>query len=150
MQSIIIFALNACTLLMKWTCYNLLENIYGVCIFFLFLSWGHSFQTRTGCRPGPRPGFQVLIGLSGLIFFKKNQNDVVLIKRVTPGFSFSYFFFNPARFQPRIDPTSWAGFKIMDGASSIMIFVHAMRIYILFIYAYIKKKQKGKTLLTEN
>jgi hypothetical protein len=57
---------------------------------------------------------QVLTGLPGSIFFFLNQNDVVLVKRnksqrvatrfltkscrVTPGFFFSYFFFNPARF----------------------------------------------------
>ena len=44
--------------------------------------------------------------------FFLNQNDIVLVKknqqvatgscRVTPGFSFPYFFFNPARFQPRV------------------------------------------------
>jgi hypothetical protein len=59
-------------------------------------------------------------------FFLKNQNDIVLVKkikvngfltgscrfnRVTPGFKFSYFFLNPAWFQPRIDPPSWAGFQ---------------------------------------
>jgi hypothetical protein len=49
-------------------------------------------------------------------FFLKNQNDIVLVKknqrvatgfltgscRVTPGFSFPYFFFNPAWFQTRV------------------------------------------------
>jgi hypothetical protein len=85
----------------------------------------HSFQTR----PGPRPGFWVLTG-SPVVqvnsFF--NQNDVILVKkksqrvatgscrvnRVTPGFSFPYFFFNPARFQPRvgrIDPPGRVRFQ---------------------------------------
>jgi hypothetical protein len=56
-------------------------------------------------------------GRLGQFVFKKNQNDVVLLKkqkstglqpdlervsRVTPGFSFSRFFFNPAQFQPRV------------------------------------------------
>jgi hypothetical protein len=57
------------------------------------------------------------------IFLKKNQNDVVLVKkkksqqvatefltgfcRVNPsGHDFSYFFINPARFQPRIGQVS--------------------------------------------
>jgi len=43
-----------------------------------------SFKTRPGGRPGPRPGFRVLAGspgLTGSILFKKNQNDVVLVKK---------------------------------------------------------------------
>jgi len=50
------------------------------CIFF---NSNHSFKTR----PGPRPGFRVLTGSPGLtgsagsIFLKKNQNDVVLVKK---------------------------------------------------------------------
>jgi len=70
----------------------------------------HSFQTR----PDLRLEFRVLTGLPGSIFFFKNQNDVVLVKkntkinrlqpgfwsgqpgqpgrRVTPGFVFFYFF----------------------------------------------------------
>ena len=65
------------------------------------------------------------------IFFL-NQNDVVLVKkknksqrvateffyRVTLGFSFPYFFFNLARFQPRIDRVlgrpAESGFKTMQ------------------------------------
>jgi hypothetical protein len=74
----------------------------------------HSFKTR----PGSRPGFWVLTGSAGSFFFKKNQNDVVLVKknqkstglqlgldrvsRLTSGFFFPFFFFNPARFQPRV------------------------------------------------
>jgi hypothetical protein len=46
--------------------------------------FGHSFQTWSGLRPGSRV-------LTELIFFKKNQNDVVLVKknknqRVATGF----------------------------------------------------------------
>jgi hypothetical protein len=59
-------------------------------------------------------------------FFFFNQNDVVLIKkqkstgrnrvfnRVTPGFFFSCFFFNPARFQLWIDPLGRTGFQNYD------------------------------------
>jgi hypothetical protein len=66
----------------------------------------HSFQTRVS-------GFDRIIGLSGLIFFKlkwcrfsKKQKSTGcnwVFDRVTPGFSFSYFFFNPVRFQPRVN-----------------------------------------------
>jgi len=96
-----------------------------------------SFKTRPGGRPGPRPGFRVLAGspgLTGSILFKKNQNDVVLVKkkqkstglspgldrvtgstrrvsRVTPGFSFPRFFINPARFRPQVGPPGRAGFQ---------------------------------------
>jgi len=56
---------------------------------------------------------------------KKIQNGVVLVKkksqrvatgffragRVTPGHDFSYFFINPARFQPRVDLPGRAGFQ---------------------------------------
>jgi hypothetical protein len=83
-------------------------------------TFGHSFKTRLG----PRPGFRVLTGSPGQLsqfFFKSKQcyfskknksqqvcNRVLLgqlgcwVSRVTPGFSFPYFFFNPARFQPRL------------------------------------------------
>ena len=98
-----------------------------------------SFKTR----PGPRLGFRVLAGSPGLtgsagsILKKKNQNDVVLVKkkqkstglsprldrvsrvngstrRVTPSFSFFLFFVNPARFRSRVDPPGrvsklWSG-----------------------------------------
>ena len=100
------------------------------------MSHNHSFHTR----PGPRPGFRVLtgsLGRPGQIFFI-NQNNIVLVKktktkvnglqpsfwlglagstrRTAPGFFFSYFFINPARFQPRISrvssqPTSRAEFQ---------------------------------------
>jgi len=84
-------------------------------------------------RPGPVqgsgsgfwPGHRVWPGRPGQFFKKKNQNDVVLVKkktkangfvtgscqvsrvtgstrRVTPGFSFPRFFVNPARFRPRV------------------------------------------------
>ena len=61
---------------------------------------------------------QVTRSSRSIIFL--NQNDVVLVKKkkkeqvnvlqlgfdrvnqVTPGFPFSYFFFNPTRFQPRV------------------------------------------------
>ena len=53
----------------------------------------HSFQTRFGGRPNPRSGSRVLTGspnLPGQFFFlKKNQNDVVLVKkseRIVTGF----------------------------------------------------------------
>jgi len=89
----------------------------------------HSFQIR----PGPRPGFWVLTGSSVAQinsffkskrrhFSKKKSQRVVTgfltgscrVNRVTPGFSFPYFFFNPARFQPRvgrIDPSSRVRFQ---------------------------------------
>ena len=80
---------------------------------FIFIT-NHSFQTR----PGPRLGFQVLTGSlcrPGQFFFK-NQNDVVLVKKTKvnglqpgiaglpgqPSFFLPYFFFNSARFQPRV------------------------------------------------
>jgi hypothetical protein len=79
---------------------------------------------------------------SGSILFLKNQNDVVLVKKtkvnrlppglvgstyrvnwVTSSFFFSYFFFNPARFQPQVsrvqvDPLGWAGFQTMHSNQS--------------------------------
>jgi len=92
----------------------------------------HSFKTRPGDRSGLRLGFRILTGSPdqpGQFFFL-NQNDVILVKkqkstglqpgrdwvagstcRVTPGFSFPRFFFNLDRFQPRINPSSRAGFK---------------------------------------
>ena len=98
------------------------------------VSPNHSFKTRSSSKLG----FRDLIGSSGWPghnFFKKNQNDAVLVKktkinksqsvcgrvltgsyrvsRVTLGFSFFYFFFNPTRFQSRVDPTAGPGFKTM-------------------------------------
>ena len=88
------------------------------------------------------PGFSSCSRFSPQFFFL-NQNDVVLEKknkktkvngfttgswsglagsthRVTPGFSFSRFFFNPARFQPRVGQVpgrpAGPGFKTMTGA----------------------------------
>jgi hypothetical protein len=73
-------------------------------------------------RPGLRLGFRVLTVLPGRpgqnFFLKKskrrrfsykktkNKSQRVAIGscRVTPGFSFPCFFFNPARFQSRVDP----------------------------------------------
>jgi len=104
----------------------------------MILTLFQSFKTRPGGRPGPRPGFRVLAGSPGLtgsagsiLFFKKNQNDIVLVKKnksqrvchrvltgscrvsrvtgstrrvsqVTSGFSFPRFFINPARFWLRV------------------------------------------------
>jgi hypothetical protein len=50
---------------------------------------GQSFSTRSGGRPGPRPGFRVLTG--SILIFKKIQNGVVLVKKkklngLQPGF----------------------------------------------------------------
>jgi hypothetical protein len=90
----------------------------------------HSFKTRV-------PGFD---RVTGLVFFKKSKrrrfskkkkvNGFVIgscrvnlrrVSRVTPGFSFPCFFFNPARFQPRVgrvlDPVigpGRPGFKTID------------------------------------
>jgi hypothetical protein len=85
------------------------------------------------------PGFDRVTGSAGsVLFFKKNQNDVVLEKKKSmglqpsldrvlpgqpgrqvnppgqPGFSFPRFFFNPG--QPGPGSTRWAGpgFKTMD------------------------------------
>jgi hypothetical protein len=33
------------------------------------------------------------------------------VNRVTPGFFFLYFFFNPARFRPRVNPPGRTGFQ---------------------------------------
>jgi hypothetical protein len=99
------------------------KNWWRTCFWCVLLSWNHSFKTR----PGPRPGFQVLTGSPGRpgqFFFFLNQNDVVLVKKQKsmglqpdlvgstgpPGqsagshqiFSSPVFFFNPARFQPRV------------------------------------------------
>ena len=75
-------------------------------------------------KPGPvqgsgsgSPGFERVTRVNPY-FIKKNQNDVILVKkkksqrvatgfftrfcRVTPGHDFSYFFFNPAWFQSRV------------------------------------------------
>jgi hypothetical protein len=100
-----------------------------VCYFFSGKKGTNNQSFKT--RPGSRPGFRVLAGSPGLtgstrsILLKKNQNDVVLVKkktqkstglslgldrvlpgqpgrRVTPGFSFPRFFINPARFRPRV------------------------------------------------
>jgi hypothetical protein len=71
------------------------------------------------------PGFDRVSGHPGQFFFKKKLKRHRFSKknkkqkqkstgcnrvfdRVTPGFSFLYFFFNPARFQPRV---SRAGFQ---------------------------------------
>jgi hypothetical protein len=66
-----------------------------------------------------------------ILIFKKNQNDVILVKqkkqkptgcnrvfdRVTPDFDFLYFFLNSAWFQPRVgrvqDRPAGPGFKTM-------------------------------------
>jgi hypothetical protein len=76
---------------------------------------GQSFSTRSGGRPGPRPGFRVLTG--SILIFKKIQNGVVLVKKKKnstgynrvfdrilpgqPGHGLCNFFINPAWFQPR-------------------------------------------------
>jgi hypothetical protein len=49
-------------------------------------------------------------------FSKKNKKQKLtgcnrVFDRVTPGFSFLYFFFNLARFQPRVNPPGRAGFQ---------------------------------------
>jgi hypothetical protein len=53
-------------------------------------------------------------------FSKKNKSQRVCnrvagsthwVSRATPGFSFPRFFFNPARFQPRVNPLGRAGFQ---------------------------------------
>jgi hypothetical protein len=99
----------------------------------MLVVYGQSFKTRPGGQPGPRLGFRVLAGSPGLIgsaesiLKKKNQNDVVLVKkkqkstglspgldrvsRVTPGFFFPRFFVNPAQFRPRVDLPGRAGFQ---------------------------------------
>jgi len=63
-------------------------------------------------------------------YLKKIQNNIVLVKkqkstgcnrvlqghrvgRVTLGHDFSYFFINPARFQPQVDHRAGPGFKTM-------------------------------------
>jgi hypothetical protein len=98
------------------------------------------------------PGFDRVAG--SIPILKKIQNDVVLVKKtkvnrlqpgfcrviwvtgstrwvgqVTPGHDFSYFFINPARFQPRV---SWVpgrpagpGFKTM---------LHS--IFLIFFYLF--------------
>jgi hypothetical protein len=68
---------------------------------------------------------------------KKIQNGIVLLKkksqrvatgfcRVNPlgrsGHDFSYFFFNPARFQPRVDPPGRAGLKKYDYSTLNLFF----------------------------
>jgi hypothetical protein len=70
-------------------------------------------------------------GRPGQFFFFLNQNDVVLVKKKKQkstgatgffigflsghtGFSFLYFFFNPARFQPRVDPSGRVRFQNYD------------------------------------
>lgn len=95
-------------------------------------NYSHSFQIRSGLRPG----FRVLTGSpsrSGQIFFKKSKrclfskkqqksmgyNRVFLghsgrrVSRVTSDFFFSYFFSTQPGFIPgsRIDPLGRAGFQ---------------------------------------
>jgi hypothetical protein len=62
--------------------------------------------------PG-RPGQFFLNQNNVILVKKKNKNQRVAtwfftgscrVSRVTPGFFFPYFFFNPARFQSRVDP----------------------------------------------
>ena len=44
----------------------------------------HSFKTRLNGRPGPRLEFWVLTGSPGRLgHFFLNQNDVVLVKKIT-------------------------------------------------------------------
>jgi hypothetical protein len=82
-------------------------------------------------RPGPvadpvqdPTGFDRVTGSAGLVLFlkklkrrhfskkKKNKSQRVCnrvagpTRRVTPSFFFPRFFFNPARFQPRVGPVS--------------------------------------------
>jgi hypothetical protein len=51
-----------------------------------------------------------------VVLVKKNKSQRVATGfltescRVTPGFFFSCFFFNPARFQPLVDPSGRVGF----------------------------------------
>ena len=65
------------------------------------------FRPDPVANPGSRfwPGHQVTwINF----FFLKNQNDVVLVKKQkSTNFFFPCFFFNPARFQPRVGRVSY-------------------------------------------
>jgi hypothetical protein len=73
-------------------------------------------------------------------FSKKKVNglqpDFCRVSRVTPGFFFSYFFFNPARFQPRIYSSGWAGlqnygFYFLDQINKILNFLATIVVGIL-------------------
>ena len=102
----------------------------------------HSFETRPGCPPGPRPRSLVLSGSPGstLFFYKlkqhrfdkkkqKNSQRVTTgfftgfcrVNRVTPDYDFLYFFLNPTRFQPRASRVpGWpAGLDFKTMSSSI-------------------------------
>jgi hypothetical protein len=82
----------------------------------LTLSWIklYTIVFRPGPVQGPGSSVDRVTGSPRSILFF-NPNDVILVKkkqkstgrnrifdRVTSGFSFPYFYFNPARFQPRV------------------------------------------------
>jgi len=97
------------------------QIIFSTKKWIIYIYIYHSFKTGSGGWPGPRPGFRVLTRLPGWFFLKKKKSKrhrfskkktkkikvngfAIRSAGSTPGFSFPRFFFNPTRFQPRVNP----------------------------------------------
>jgi len=112
----------------------------------LFVKFKYYTRQDIVFKPGPVaariPGFDRVTG--SIPILKKIQNGVVLVKKqkstgrnrvllgqpgrrvgwVTPGHDFFYFFINPARFQPRVDLSGWAGSQNYKTRSKFIDFNH--------------------------
>ena len=100
-----------------------------------------------------------MIGSFGLIFFLKNQNDIVLVKknknqRVATGFLiglpghsqffFSLFFLNPARFQTRVDPSSRDGFQNYEKKTRLLAPTKTQGVPVINVAIISGKKQENQ------
>jgi hypothetical protein len=121
----------------------------------IFLSFYHSFQTR----PGPRPGSRVLTGSLGQLFFLKSKRHYFCKKKtkvngLQPGLAGStgslgqpagsagshwvfpslIFFFNLARFQPRVGRVP--GWPARPGRISKLCILHLAYLSLFFIFIF--------------
>jgi hypothetical protein len=93
MGTSIVFKLDLVARLIQGSGFEFWLDHWAVRVNFIFL------------KKSKRHRFSKKIKVNG--FFTRSCR----FNQVTPGFKFSYFFLNPAWFQPRIDPSGWAGFQ---------------------------------------
>ena len=121
---------------------NLWNNIFSR---FHTLSILLSIVFRPGPVQGSGSGFwpgHLVARVNSFFFFKlercrfskkkiKNQRIATGSCRVTQSFSFSYFFFNPTRFQPWVDRRAEPGFKTM--LLSVRFDIYSFNCYLFYL-----------------